>query len=259
MKLLLAIFALLHPAMLIAACSPPPVEQTEEKLKESEAAAKASPMSDRAKFELAQSLLGTASSLKARGKPADIETAITHTSRALKISEELLKAAPKSQEVNLMGWQNAATLGELLDRRGQPGDKEKAFGYRLRGLAFAEALYKENPNPPNHVGALRQSYYAMVNQYGARDAVGDRATAYEHGVKLFKLIELHPNVGVPGVDWVAHTAWQVAGLAEKAGKSETKQWRERAYDLFAAIEKSKAGLSPQEKSWMEEFKKKLGK
>lgn len=258
MKLLLAIFALLHPAMLIAACSPPPVEQTEEKLKESEAAAKASPMSDKAKFELAQSLLGTASSLRFRGKPADIETAITHTSRALKISEELLKAAPKSQEVNLMGWQNAATLGELLDRRGQPGDKEKAFDYQLRGLAFAEALYKENPNLPNNAGALKQSYYAVINQYGARDAVGDRATAYVYGVKLFKLTKRHP-IGVPGVDWVAHTAWVVAGLAEKAEKPETKKWQERAYDLFAAIEKSKAGLSPQEKSWMEELKKKLGK
>ncbi len=262
MKLLLSIIALLLPVSLKAAEPRPTVEQMQERLRTSESALKASPKSDKAKLEVAKDLNYNVTALLDRKKPADIETGITYASRALKIAEELLKATPPSEEAYLVAWQSLHSLGSLFEVRSQPGDKEKAFDYRLRTVAIAEAQYKGDINSPPRYNMLGNTYYEMISNYEKRGAAGDAAIAYEYGGKLFKLQEA--ALKAEGFNRttptrLAITATTVAGLAEKAQKPNAKQWQERAYDIYAAMEKTAEGLSPQDKSVMEELKKKLGK
>jgi tetratricopeptide (TPR) repeat protein len=81
-----------------------------------------------------------------RGGPGDADLALGYFKRSLKVRERLLKQNPDSAQAARDVSLNLDNLGDLLAKRGQPGDADLALGYYTRSLKEAIRLLEQNPD-----------------------------------------------------------------------------------------------------------------
>ncbi|HMO63891.1 MAG TPA: tetratricopeptide repeat protein, partial [Verrucomicrobiota bacterium] len=80
-----------------------------------------------------------------RGLPGDAAAALGHYERSLEVRERLLKANPESAAAARDVSVSLNKLGDILARRGLPGDAAAALGHYERSLEVSERLLKANP------------------------------------------------------------------------------------------------------------------
>jgi len=84
--------------------------------------------------------------LSTRGQAGDVEQAVGHYQRSLKLRETLLTRNPDSAQAIRDVSVSLEKLGDLLRTRGQAGDVEQAVAHYQRSLTLRETLLTRNPD-----------------------------------------------------------------------------------------------------------------
>jgi tetratricopeptide (TPR) repeat protein len=84
--------------------------------------------------------------LAERGQPGDADAALKHYTRENEMTEKLLAENPGSAEAKHAVAVSVQRFGDLLVKRGRPGDADKAIDNFTRSLALREKLLTDNPN-----------------------------------------------------------------------------------------------------------------
>ncbi|MGH8582274.1 MAG: hypothetical protein ACREWG_05700 [Gammaproteobacteria bacterium] len=141
----------------------------------------ANPDSAEAARDVSVSLERLGDFLTRRGQPGDTEQALKHFQRSLEVAERLLQAYPDSAEAARDVSVSLNKLGDLLTRRGQPGDTEQALKHVQRSLEVCERLLQANPDSAEAARDVWTSYWRlawMAEQTGQGDASGWWRKAY---------------------------------------------------------------------------------
>jgi phage tail protein X len=151
---------------------------------------KANPDSALAAHDVAVSLskLGDFLALR-RGQPGDATLALTHYTRSLELAERLLKANPDSALAVRDVGANLDSLGDLLARRGQPGDAALALTHYTRSLEVWERLLKANPDSAEAVRDVALCLARLGDFMAQRGQPGDAALALAHYTRSLELAE----------------------------------------------------------------------
>jgi tetratricopeptide (TPR) repeat protein len=127
--------------------------------------------------------------LARRGQPGDAGEALRHYTRGLEISEGLLKRDPDSAQAARDVSVSLEKLGDLLDRRGQPGDAGEALRYYTRGLEIREALLKRNPDSARAARDVSVSLEKLGDLLARRGQPGDAGEALRHYTRGLEISE----------------------------------------------------------------------
>ena len=149
----------------------------EQSLEISERLLVANPESAQAARDVSLSLNKLGDILASRGLPGDSEKALGHYERSLEIRERLLVANPESalavRDVYVSMW----SVGDFLEKRGQPGDADKALKHFDRCLKVSERLQVANPQSSQAARDVMLSLERMAAFEGGR--VGGENNALE--------------------------------------------------------------------------------
>ncbi len=190
-SLLRNIFLLVGSALACAEEKPANPDATFERLstavKEGSARLKANPTSDEIAREYAKQLSEFAGYLTRRGQSGDADKALALFSSSLGLREQLCKKIPL--ELPLMRDLSVALneLGELLARRGQPGDADAALGHFRRSLEYSEAVYKALPESAAAGRDVAVSLDKLGSFLARRGAEGDPEKALAHFTRCLEI------------------------------------------------------------------------
>ena len=123
-----------------------------------------------------------------RGQVGDLDKALDYITRSFGVSEKLLKANPGSKLAKRGIACCLDGMGELLAKRGRPGDEAKALNYVARSLDLREALLKARPSPE----ATRDVSISLRNLGGLlveRGHPGDSAEALGYCIRSLSMTE----------------------------------------------------------------------
>lgn len=156
-------------------------------LTESAAKLKANPDSHDAARENATRISELAGYLARRGQKSDTEGALALMKTSLKLREQLMKALPL--ELPIMRDLSVALneLGDLLARRGQPGDAEEALAHFTRSLEYSEGVYKTTPDSAAAGRDVAVSLDKLGVFYARRGDEGDGEKALAHFTRALEL------------------------------------------------------------------------
>jgi tetratricopeptide (TPR) repeat protein len=119
------------------------------------------PQSAQAARDVSVSLNNLGDFLSKRGQAGDAERALAGYERSLEVAEKLLAANPQSAETARdVAW-GLSNLGDLLSRRAQAGDGERALVGYERSLEISEKLLAANPQSAEAARDLVVSHYKM--------------------------------------------------------------------------------------------------
>ena len=163
------------------------LERLSTALAESAKRLKAKPDSHDAARESAKRMSELAGYLARRGQKSDAEKALTLFKTNLELREQLMKAMPL--ELPLMRDLSVALneLGDLLARRGQPGDAEQALAYFTRSLEYSEAVYKTLPESPAAGRDVSVSLDKLATFFARRGEEGDAEKALAHFTRCLEI------------------------------------------------------------------------
>ena len=165
----------------------PTLERLSAGLAESAAKLKASPDSHDAARESAKRMSELAGYLARRGQKSDTEKALALLKTSLGLREQLMKALPL--ELAIMRDLSVALndLGDLLARRGQPGDDNQALAHFNRGLEYSEAVYKTKPDSPDAGRDVAVSLDKLGMFFARRGSEGDKDKALAHFTRSLEI------------------------------------------------------------------------
>ncbi|MBX7207567.1 MAG: DUF4062 domain-containing protein [Verrucomicrobiaceae bacterium] len=165
--------------------------------------------------------------LSQSGKPDDADTALNYFTRSLDMREKLLHDNPGSvqaaQDVHVALW----FLGSFFDRRGMPGDADKAFGYFMRSLEMRENLLRADPLSVQLNEDVHESLLNLAGFLVLRAQPGDTETAFRFFTRSLEMRDklLRANPGSDHAAQAVHSClWQFGDfLCQRAqpGDSDT--------------------------------------
>ena len=125
--------------------------------------------------------------LEERGQPGDADQALGYFTRSLDFAEALQKANPGSAEATRNVSVSLNALGELLAKRGQAGDADKALEYSTRSLSLAEALLQTNPGSAEAARDVSVSLNRLGEFFAKRGQAGDADKALDYFTRSLDL------------------------------------------------------------------------
>jgi tetratricopeptide (TPR) repeat protein len=151
--------------------------------------------------------------LSERGRTGDADQALKYYTRALDLSEGLLKRDPDSGRAAHDVSQTLDRLGNLLSERGQAGDADQALKYYTRDLELGEGLLKRDPDSGETAREVSIAFGKLGDFLSARGRPGDSDQAlkyYTHCLELGEgLLKRDPDSG--------QTAHDVSVTLERLG------------------------------------------
>ena len=145
---------------------------------------KRNPNSALATRDVSVSLEKLGNLLAQRGQPGDTEQALTHYTRSLEISEDLLKRNPNSALAARDVSVSLGKLGALLVQRGQPGDAEQALTHYTRELEINEDLLKRNPDSAQTARDVTVSRYKLGELDVKAQRFGSAIAHFDAGIAV---------------------------------------------------------------------------
>jgi len=131
----------------------------------------------------------SADNLSLRRLPGDADKAVKYYSRALDLSEGLLKNNPDSSEAARDVSATLDKFGDFLSGRAQLGDADQALKYYTRSLELSEGLLGSNPDS----GAAARNVSLTLNRLAAflssRGQAGDGDQALTYYTRSLELSE----------------------------------------------------------------------
>lgn len=149
----------------------------------------ASPDSAQAGRDVSISLNKLGDFLSERAHSGDADTAMKFYTRSLEIAEKLLLANPDSAEAAQDVATNLHNLGDILSRRGQPGDAEAVLKHYSRSLDIVEKLLLANPDSVHAQRELSFSLERLGTFLCLRDGPGDADGAFKHYMRCLQIHE----------------------------------------------------------------------
>lgn len=189
----------------------------------------ADPNSDEAARDVSTSINNLGYFLSRRGQSGDDEMALAHFRRSLAIRQKLLTANPDSAQAARDVSISLERLGDLLTRRGQPGDAKEALGYFQRSNEVAEKLLNANPQSAEAARDVSVSLNKLGDFLLFRGQPGDAEKALLH---LQRSLEVSEKLLADNPD-SAQAVRDVSISLEKLGDLHLK--RGQSADLEVAI------------------------
>jgi tetratricopeptide (TPR) repeat protein len=127
--------------------------------------------------------------LAQRAQPGDAEQALGHYTRSLELREKLLADNPGSAQAVRDVSVSLYKLGDLLAKRAQPGDAEKALGHFTRSLELSEKLLTDNPGSTQAVRDVSISLERLGDFLAQRAQPGDADKTLGHHTRSLEVRE----------------------------------------------------------------------
>lgn len=133
----------------------------------------ANPKSSVAERDVWASMTKLSEFLTNRGQPGDTERALDLTERSLALREQSLERNPDNEEASRDVSVSLRALARLLEKRGQPGDSERALASYQRSVEIAEKLFAAAPESVGAARALSVGLNSLAAFLGGRNKPGD--------------------------------------------------------------------------------------
>lgn len=138
---------------------------------------------------LANALMWYGDVLSKRKKGDDESQALQYHSRSLDLIEKLQKADPSYLPAEWSLSLSLERIGDLLVKRGQPGDLEKAFDYQTRSFQKRENELKRSPDSDAAKRDLSISYEKIGDILAKQGQPGNIVAALDHYNREREILE----------------------------------------------------------------------
>ena len=144
----------------------------------------------------------SADNFSLRRQPGDADQAVTYYSRAVDLSEGVLKSNPSSREAAEDVSATLDKFGDFLSGRAQPGDADQALKYYTRSLELDEGLRQRYPDSAQAAIDVSSSLNRVAAFLSSRGQAGDSDQSLQYYTRSLKLSEAVLK-SIPGSDEVA--------------------------------------------------------
>ena len=196
------------------------------------------------------------------GSKVEYPTIFEHRQQSLALAEALHRADIHSTET-LRGLSASLwRMGDLLDKRGQPGDAEAALQHYTRNLEINEKILTGNPESAQRMRDVFVSLEYLGIALSKRNQPGDSSRVVQHFDRCVQiaesLLKANPTSELAASD-LADIYMEYGNYAKRSGQGDAQSWWKRAHGILIDKQKKGLTLSPNDRKFLDFLHELFGK